>query len=243
MSEALISVIIPVLDEERLIAEALASAHAGRNVQTVVVDGGSRDRTAAIATRQGATVIHSTPPRARQMNAGAGVATGDALVFLHADAALPAGFADEVRATLLLPGVAAGAFSLLIDSSRGSLRCIERAANWRARRLELPYGDQALFVGRSLFNSLGGFRELPIMEDFEFVRRLRRRGRVRVSPLVVRTSSRRWDALGAWRTTLINQAVIVGYLAGVQPARIARWYDRSGALKTIGAATPEGRRP
>jgi GT2 family glycosyltransferase len=115
---------------------------------------------------------------------------------------------------------------------------IERLANWRSRRFQLPYGDQAIFLRRDLFRDIGGFPEMPIMEDFELVRRLRHRGRVVIAPLAVITSSRRWLALGLWRATLINQAVIAGYYLGVSPSCLANWYRRTRRSRKTVSAIP-----
>jgi hypothetical protein len=118
--------------------------------------------------------------------------------------------------------VAAGAFPLRIEGNSSGVRIIEWLANWRSRRLQMPYGDQALFLRAELFHRLGGFPEIPIMEDFEFVRRLRRQGTIRIVSAPVFTSGRRWDRRGTLRTTLVNQLIILGYLAGVSPTRLAK---------------------
>ena len=219
-----ISVIIPTLNEEEHIAATLASAQTAGNAEILVVDGGSRDRTAEIARSQGATVLTSRPGRARQMNVGAAVATGDALLFLHADTRLPASFGDHVRSALMAPDALAGAFIMRADAASLALRLVELGVNWRSRVLRMPYGDQALFAWAHVFRRLGGFPEIPIMEDYELVRRLRRQGDVAVAPAAVVTSTRRWQRLGVLRTTLVNQAVTMAYHAGVSPSTIARWY-------------------
>ena len=221
-----ISVIIPALDEAERIALALASIGASPDVERIVVDGGSRDRTAEIARSCGAEVLLSLPGRAIQMNAGARVATGDYLLFLHADTTLLPAFDAVVRRILELPGVVAGAFQLRINSSRRSLRWVEKAANWRARVLRMPYGDQGLFLKASRFRDLGGFREIPLLEDVEFVRRLRRCGEIAIAPAAAVTSARRWERRGVFTVTLWNQVFLLAYFLGVPPARIAQWYYR-----------------
>jgi rSAM/selenodomain-associated transferase 2/rSAM/selenodomain-associated transferase 1 len=221
-----VSVIIPTLNEAAVIAPTLAGAHSATGVEVIVVDGGSTDDTANIARAAGATVLTCAPGRGRQMNCGARAATGDALVFVHADTRLPERFDEHVRATLARPDVAAGAFELAIDAPQRGLRFVERIANWRSRHLAKPYGDQCLFLGAALFRRVGGFPEIPIMDDFEMVRRLQRSGRIEIVPVPATASARRWQRLGVWRTTLINQAIIMGYYAGVTPARLAHWYDR-----------------
>jgi rSAM/selenodomain-associated transferase 2/rSAM/selenodomain-associated transferase 1 len=219
----LLTVVIPALDEEGHLPRALQSCRA-EGVEVVVVDGGSTDRTAEIAARAGARLLRSDPPRSVQMNAGAAAGSGGTLLFLHADTRLPAGFAHQVRQVLARPGVAGGAFRLRIDGRGAGLRLVECVANWRSRWLQLPYGDQALFLERDRFWKLGGFPALPIMEDFEFMRRLRREGRIVLAEGDAGTSARRWRRLGVGRTWLVNQGVIGAFYLGVRPQRLARWY-------------------
>src|SRR3990172_7535191 len=168
-----ISVIIPALDEAEVIGLALSTVVETPEIELIVVDGGSRDATAEIARSYGARVLISPPGRARQMNAGAKVAAGECLLFLHADTRLPAQFAGEVRRILAVPGIIAGAFELRIDGTGWGLRLVERAANLRSRLLQLPYGDQGLFLRAAQFQALGGYPEIAFMEDFELLRRLR----------------------------------------------------------------------
>lgn len=193
----------------------------------IVVDGGSQDGTVQMAQSLGVKVLSSPAGRACQMNAGAKAATGDILLFLHADTLLPPGFDTLVRKALFTASTAAGAFELGIDASLPSLRLIERGVNWRSRWLQMPYGDQAIFLKTEVFHNIDGFPKLPIMEDFELMRRLRRLGRIVIIPVPVLTSGRRWLQNGVFQTTLINQVVIIAYLLGVPPERIVRWYRRS----------------
>jgi rSAM/selenodomain-associated transferase 2 len=158
------------------------------------------------------------------MNAGAQAASGSILLFLHADTRLPAGFDAAVRTILQDAVVVGGAFQFGIDAPGLRFRILERLVNLRASWLGMPYGDQGLFLRKDTFTELGGFPELPIMEDFELVKRLRRRGRIRIVPLPATTSARRWQEVGVWRTTWINQKIILGYCLGVSPQRLARWY-------------------
>jgi rSAM/selenodomain-associated transferase 2 len=160
------------------------------------------------------------------MNRGAELASGETLLFLHADTRLPHYFSRAIHETLSQPDVSAGAFRLRIDGDKKSYRLIEKLANLRSLKLGLPYGDQALFVRKSLFLEIGGFSDIPILEDLEIVRRLNRRGRVGLTKDYVITSARRWERLGPWKTTLINQLVVIGYLAGVSPLRLASLYYR-----------------
>ena len=222
----MISVIIPVLNETADLPATLAVLQSVPSLEVIVVDGGSQDNTIAVAQEFGAQVIAANLGRAHQMNAGAIAARGEILLFLHGDTRLPAGFDALVRQTLTQPGVVAGAFELSIDSRLAGLRWVEWGVRWRSRLLQLPYGDQAIFLKASVFQSAGGFPDLPIMEDFEFLRRLQRLGRIAIAPAAVITSGRRWKKLGVWQTTLLNQLVIIAYLLGIAPARIAQWYRR-----------------
>ncbi len=221
-----ISVIIPVLNDAEILDLALGSTQDYTGVECIVVDGGSSDESAEVAQSRGVKLLHSPAGRARQMNTGAEVAEGTFLLFLHADTRLPEGFDHHVRRILTESGVAAGAFQLQIDAPSARLRLIERAANWRSRYLQMPYGDQAIFLRAELFREIGGFSDLPIMEDFQLIRRLKGRGRIVIAPAAVVTSARRWKKQGALRTTLINQLMILGFYLGFEPSRLARWYRR-----------------
>ena len=222
-----ISVIIPAINEADNIANTIESIGPGDKKEVIVVDGGSNDDTVGIAKSLGARVINSLPLRARQMNQGASEATGDVLLFLHADTRLPEKFEEFVLNSFKQPGTVAGAFELRIDSDIPALRLIERLANWRSRCLKTPYGDQAIFILSLVFHQVGGFPDIPIMEDFELIRRLRKQGEIATLPVPVSTSPRRWQNLGILKTTLINQLVIATYFMGVAPEVIARRYHRS----------------
>jgi rSAM/selenodomain-associated transferase 2 len=225
-----ISIIMPVLNEQANIQSAIASILTGTNIETIVVDGGSTDDTCKLARAQGVTVLASTAGRAHQMNLGAKAATGDILVFLHGDTRLPAGFDTLIRAALStnkeqIP--IAGAFALKIDAPQDRLRWVEIGANWRSRWLQMPYGDQAIFLRATVFAAIGGFPELPIMEDFELIQRLKRRGSIVIIPTPVITSARRWLEKGIFKTTLINQSIVLGYLLGFSPERLKQLYRRA----------------
>jgi rSAM/selenodomain-associated transferase 2/rSAM/selenodomain-associated transferase 1 len=221
-----ISIIIPALNESATICRTLSPLKEIDNLEVIVVDGGSRDSTAELAGSYGAKVIHAPPCKAIQMNAGASAARGDILVFLHADTLLPKSFKNQILAALNQKGVAAGAFRLAIDSTRAGMQFIEAMAYLRSRYLQLPYGDQALFMKRALFEQIGGFPEMPIMEDFILVRRLKRRGKIVIVPEAVKTSPRRWLHLGIFKTWLINQFIVIAYYLGISPDRLSRWYRR-----------------
>ncbi|MEA5574268.1 TIGR04283 family arsenosugar biosynthesis glycosyltransferase [Calothrix sp. UHCC 0171] len=219
-----ISIIIPTLNESTNIEVAAASIQSAKNIEIIVVDGGSQDNTIEIVQKLGIKFIHSLPGRASQMNAGALLATGNILLFLHADTQLPPKFDTVVREALKSPGVVAGAFNLKINASPWSLRLVEWGVKVRSHLFHLPYGDQAIFIKQEVFEQVGGFPELPIMEDFEMMRRLQRMGRIQIVPTAVVTSARRWLKKGVFKTTLINQMAIIAYFLGVSPTRIRYWY-------------------
>lgn len=226
-----ISIIIPTLNEAAAIARTLSHLEGVENLEVLVVDGGSIDETADLAESRGAKVIQSTPGKAVQMNTGAAMAAGDILVFLHADTLLPEDFGSQIVSALNQNDVAAGAFRLTIHSTGAGVRIIEGMANLRSRFLQLPYGDQALFMKKSLFDKIGGFPEMPIMEDFILIRRLKRQGKIVIVPTAVVTSPRRWLHLGIFKTWLINQLIIIAYYLGLPPERLNRWYRREEGKK------------
>jgi hypothetical protein len=226
-----ISIIIPVLNEEKTLKKTLLSAGRGKHREIIVVDGGSSDGTTTLARSMGAKVIAGSPPKSRQMNKGAVAAAGDILLFLHGDTCLPKRYHEHVHGGIDTPGFAAGAFSLRIDSRAGAMRLIGKLANLRSRFLSLPYGDQGLFLTAERFWTAGGFADIPIMEDFELVRRLKKMGGDIVTlPASVVTSSRRWAKVGVLKTTLINQMVLAAYFSGIPLPAIAAWYRSGGVL-------------
>ncbi len=219
-----ISIIIPTRNEADSIGRLLPELLAVHGVELLVVDGGSTDNTVDIAKSLGAQVLSSSPGKAKQMNAGAEAAHGNILLFLHCDTKLAPGFVGQVRDALNQPKISAGAFQLSIDGKGFGLRVIEWLVNFRSKILQMPYGDQGIFVTSDMFFSVGEFPPQPIMEDFELMRRLRGRGKIKILPLHATTSARRWKKLGIMRTTVINQAIILGYLLGVNPEKLAGWY-------------------
>jgi len=224
-----VSVIIPALNEAAHIAATLQSVRAGRPHEIILVDGGSTDDTRAIAEAARVTVIQSKPGRARQMNAGAARATGNILLFLHADTLLPNDWRRIVQETLGQPAVVAGSFGFRIAERFAGRRLVEWTTNLRSHWFQNPHGDQTQFLRRVLFEELGGFADLPIMEDYELNQRLRKRGRVATSSAAAITSGRRWKKLGVIRTTLINKVIITGYHFGMCPHKLARFYRRAPA--------------
>jgi rSAM/selenodomain-associated transferase 2 len=217
-----LAIIIPTLNEEGQLAATLAALPG--DVEVVVVDGGSRDATQAIAVESGARLLVSEPGRARQMNMGGRQASADILLFLHADTLLPPGFQGEVTACLGREGAVAGAFRLHLVGDKKGLGLVSWGANMRSRLLQLPYGDQALFMGRQLFAELGGFPDVALMEDYMLVSALRKKGRVVLSDKHVISSGRKWQRQGLIRTTLVNQLVITGFLLGLAPEFLAQLY-------------------
>jgi rSAM/selenodomain-associated transferase 2 len=219
-----ISIIIPTRNEAATIAATLTRAQHPAVKEILVVDGGSTDNTRELAGQLGARVLRSAPGRARQMNLGATLAQGEILLFLHGDTLLPVEFATQIPALLRAPGVIAGAFRLAIDQPGAGVRLVEKGANIRSTLMQMPYGDQGLFLHRQKFLAVGGYPDQPILEDLLLVKRLKRLGRIAISPSAVLTSGRRWQRLGVVRTTLINQAILVGHLAGVPPHYLFDWY-------------------
>jgi rSAM/selenodomain-associated transferase 2 len=222
-----LSIIIPVLNESTLIQSTLEPLLLTPSVEVIVVDGGSADNTVKLAQAAGAKVlIASQAGRAHQMNEGASIALGELLLFLHADTQLPRDYLFQVQFLLALPLVVAGAFSLKIDAPGLAYRLLEWGVNLRSRLFSLPYGDQAIFLRAERFKTLGGYKNLPIMEDYALIQQLKRQGKIAIAPSSVLTSSRRWQKLGIARTTLINQLIILAYFFRISPDSLARWYRK-----------------
>jgi rSAM/selenodomain-associated transferase 2 len=218
-----VTIVIPVLFDAEAASALLASLPASQDLEIVVVDGAVDLRLESIVARHGASVLlRAAPRRARQMNAGAAAATGEWLLFLHADSTLPPGWRAAIAG--LDDEVIGGWFRFALDDSAWQARVIERLTAWRVTHLRLPYGDQGLFVRRRVFAELGGFLELPLMEDVDFVRRLARAGRVVELPLPLVTSARRWRREGWFRRSTKNLLLVSLYFLGVKAERLARWY-------------------
>ena len=220
-----LTVVIPALDEADQIAGAIASASAAGS-EIIVVDGGSRDATRQHAAAAGARVVTSAPGRARQLAAGARLAKGDTILFLHADTRLPPGWDAGVRAALADPRVVGGAFRLRFEPRSPALRLVEWGTRLRVVLWRMPYGDQALFVRRRVLEELGGVPQAAIMEDLDLVRSLKRRGRIACLPLAVTTSARRYRAAGVLRSVLRNGLAAARWRLGLPRERIAAWYRR-----------------
>jgi rSAM/selenodomain-associated transferase 2 len=224
-----LSIIVPVLREAENLARLLPALRGeARDVEIVVADAGSDDGSREVAARvPGVTVLACERGRARQMNAGARVARGDVLLFLHADTVPPAGFERAIARALAEPGVVAGRFDVRLDNPRWPFRLIAGLMNLRSRLSGISTGDQALFVRREVFEALGGFPDIPLMEDVEITRRLKRRGRQAALREAVTTSARKWEREGLVRTIGLMWALRFLYACGVSPARLHRWYYRN----------------
>lgn len=225
-----ISVVIPALNEASYVGKTCRAAVQARSVETIVVDGGSRDDTVTEARAAGALVVHTRPQRAHQMNVGARKARGRILCFVHADTCLPPGFDNDIYSALARPRAVAGAFRLAIEADHRAARVVAWGANWRTRLLKLPYGDQAIFLPTATFRAVGGYADLPIMEDVVLARRLAHRGRLVLAQSTVTTSARRWRNLGYAQTTLRNFLMMTAFYMGASPKRLAQWYQRSRYL-------------
>jgi rSAM/selenodomain-associated transferase 2 len=229
-----ISIIIPVLDEaERInhVIDAIGPSNPGRAFETIVVDGDPAGRTIKSISGDGVVKLLSGTGRAKQMNAGAQAATGEILLFLHADTELPTGALGKIASAMEDPAYVAGAFDLAIDSSRAVFRIIERAASLRSRLTGTPFGDQAIFIRKDYFHTIGGYKDIPIMEDIKLMRRVANRdGRLCFLADKVRTSPRRWEKEGVLRCTLRNWLIQFLYAVGVSPHRLARFYRNHSTL-------------
>jgi rSAM/selenodomain-associated transferase 2 len=224
-----VSLIIPVFNEALIIEDYLSRIPIRSDLEVIIVDGQSDDKTVALCEKvklefKPKIVISPLKGRANQLNFGASLAIGEILCFLHLDSQLPSDYFTQIEELLSRRQAIAGAFSLAIDAPQIPFRWLEKLVNWRSRFFSLPYGDQGLFLKKSVFKTMGGFAPMPIMEDYEFVQRLKKHGEINISQASVLTSSRRWQKLGILKTTLINQGMILGYYLKIDPENLARWY-------------------
>ena len=219
-----ISVIVPVLNEEKVIAATLLALLTLAPYEIIIVDGGSADRTGELAAKFPVKVISSERGRGRQMNRGAGEARGDVLLFLHADTRLPASALNDIKAALSEPRYLGGRFDVELEGEHWMLKIVGTLINYRSRVTQVGTGDQALFVRREVFARMGGFLDIPLMEDIAFCRALKRKGAVACLRSRVITSARRWESDGVWRTIFKMWSLKACYLAGVSPARLKRFY-------------------
>lgn len=225
-STALLSIIIPTYNVEPALVRAIESAKHGQDTEIIVVAAGTFGNSLRIAAESQVQFIVSPSGRATQLNRAVQTASAEALLFLHADTRLPEGFLGLVLDALDQPRVVAGAFQLRIATPHRFARFVEFGVWLRSRWWRLPYGDQAIFIQRKQFEQLAGFKRLPIMEDYEFVRRVRRLGEIKILAACVSTSPRRWESHGYLRNTIVNQLMIVGYHLGISVEKLAKFYRR-----------------
>jgi rSAM/selenodomain-associated transferase 2 len=224
-----ISVIIPTFNEDKILPQTLASASTLEVGEIIVADGGSTDRTVLMAEAfcarvPVARVITAPRGRARQMNEGAKASRGEILLFLHADSRLPAEAKGIIESALADPTVVGGRFDIRFDHPSVWGKVISSFMNWRSRLGGVATGDQAMFVRRDVFERLGGFADIPLMEDIEFSTRLKHAGPTQALRETVTTSFRRWEQQGPLRTILLMWALRFLYWIGVGPSRLSRWY-------------------
>ncbi|MGH4000418.1 MAG: TIGR04283 family arsenosugar biosynthesis glycosyltransferase [Pseudonocardiaceae bacterium] len=238
-----VSIVVPALNEATRIEGCLQRLRSDfSECELVVVDGGSTDATFDLAA-QYARAIRCPAGRAVQMNAGAAVSSGDILWFIHVDCRIPANALGLLRQAMQDPRVVGGGLQLRFDQRTVGLDYLAASSNQRARRLHWIFGDQAMFVRRDVFDSVGGFPELPLMEDLEMSRILRRRGRLAVLPVTVTASARRLVEQGPWRMTVLMQWLKLQYFFGVDPERIRRRYEagtRRGRRRRLSSARNHG---
>ncbi|WP_417617059.1 TIGR04283 family arsenosugar biosynthesis glycosyltransferase [Oceanisphaera sp.] len=218
-----LSIIIPMLNEARALPSTLAALQrCAPNAELILVDGGSVDRSVAIAKHHGVSVLTAPPGRAKQMNMGAEQANGDYLLFLHADTLLPDGVEDLIRSALARHPW--GRFDVAISGRHFMLNVIGTMMNWRSRLTGIATGDQALFMRRSAYEAAGGFPVQELMEDIALSQRLKRLGRPACLTQKVLTSGRRWEQYGVWRTIWLMWRLRFAYWRGVCPGQLARRY-------------------
>ena len=223
----MVSVIVPTLNEERVIAATLQRARQPGVHEIIVVDCGSTDTTRAVAQPMADCVLSAPRGRAAQMNAGAARARGDILLFLHADTLVPEGFAHAVTGACVRAGVIGGRFDVTLEPSTLLLRLTGELMNWRSRLTRIATGDQAIFIRRDVFERLGGYSDIPLMEDIDLSRRMKRAGTIACLRARVTTSARRWRKNGVVRTILLMWSLRVLYFFGVSPRRLQRLYANS----------------
>lgn len=225
-----ISVVIPALDEAACITEAVGSLIGpeiiGPEIEVIVVDGGSRDATGALARDAGARVLVGERGRARQLRLGGQASSGEVVLFLHADTRLARGWDERVRRALADPACAGGAFRFRLAGSGWGARAIEWGVALRVALLGLPYGDQAIFLRRAILERMGGVPIVPMMEDLDLVRAIKRAGRLTILDLEATTSARRYTARGTLRTIFEHFVALSVWVLGLDRERLARWMGR-----------------
>ena len=219
-----VSIVIPTLNEAAVISGSVASALVTGPHEVIVADGGSSDDTVVLAEAAGARALRCPTGRAIQQNLAARAATGNVLLFLHADTRLTADGVLQIERALADSRIGCGAFRQAIEADGVLYRLLERGNAFRARRRGLPYGDQGIFVRRELFDDIGGFPNLKLMEDVFFMKRLRRRSWPVLLPGPLYVSARRWQCRGVIRQTLHNWTLLAAARLGIHPDRLARFY-------------------
>lgn len=225
-NKRLITVVVPVLNEENIISKTLSSLALSDSEQLIVVDGGSTDRTVSLAQKFTDRVYITKRGRGHQMNFGAERSQGDILLFLHADCILPSEAFGMIRNVLKDNRISAGAFDLSVDHPKLLFRIIEFGANLRSRVTSIPYGDQGLFMKREVFEHAGGFQDIPLMEDIEISRRLKKMGRISFVRPPIKTAPRRWLKEGPVFTTLRDWTIAVSFaFLKVSPSSLIKYYE------------------
>jgi rSAM/selenodomain-associated transferase 2 len=219
-----ISVVIPTLNEASNIGQTLAQVRQAGECQIVVVDGGSEDGTPEIAGRYADMVLSASRGRARQMNVGARAATGEILLFLHADTVLPQGFSGLLAQAFADPHVVGGRFDVRLNAPGWPFRMIEMMMNLRSRLTRISTGDQAIFVRREAFLAIDGYPEVELMEDLALSRKLRRMGKIACLRAQVVTSARRWQRDGMLKTIVLMWTLRLAHALGVSPERLKTFY-------------------
>lgn len=229
-NECIFSIIVPVLNEADQINPLIEHIHSQgfrRLYEVIVVDGDQQGGTIRIIQDKDVIAITTEKGRGRQMNAGAAVARGEILIFLHADTTLPDNALGKISQTLQDRDYVGGAFDLKIDSDRLFLKYVSARARLRSRWNRIPYGDQAIFIRKKYFDQIGGYKEIPLMEDIDLMRRIKKDGKqIVILHDKVITSARRWESEGALYTTLRNQILVRLFYLGINPHRLAKYYWR-----------------
>jgi rSAM/selenodomain-associated transferase 2 len=233
-NECRFSVVIPVLreaDRINTVVEQVIRQSPNGGCEVIVIDADPDGATINAISSDNVITTVSEPGRAKQMNTGAALAHGEMIVFLHADTKLPVGAFERIEAVLQNGQYVAGAFDLVIESTNLFVRFIAAGARFRSRLTRIPYGDQAIFIRKDYFEKIGRFREIPLMEDVELMRRIkRRRDKICILTERVTTSARRWQSEGVIYTAIRNLVLVTLFYLGVSPGKLAKYY-KSGYKK------------